>query len=131
MEFTNYLNQISESNNTTHEQWDFAIKSLLLLLAPIAPHITEELWELTGNQYSIHNQSIPSFDPILIEDKTTTLVIQVNGKVRDTIEISVETKKEKAEKIALSSEKIQPYLLDQTIIKIIYIPDKLINIVIK
>jgi len=131
MEFTNYLNQISESNNTTHEQWDFAIKSLLLLLAPIAPHITEELWELTGNQYSIHNQSIPSFDPILIEDKTTTLVIQVNGKVRDTIEISVETKKEKAEKIALSSEKIQPYLLDQTIIKIIYVPDKLINIVIK
>ena len=131
MEFTNYLNQISENNNATLEQWNFAIKSLLLLLAPIAPHITEELWELLGNQYSIHNQSIPSFDPILIEDKTTTLVIQVNGKVRDTIEISVETKKEKAEEIALSSEKIQPYLLDQTIIKIIYVPDKLINIVIK
>ncbi len=55
MEFTNYLNQISENNNATPEQWDFTIKSLLLLLAPIAPHITEELWELTGNQYSIHN----------------------------------------------------------------------------
>ena len=89
MEFTNYLNQISENNNATFDQWNFAIKSLLLLLAPIAPHITEELWELTGNQFSIHNQSVPSFNPKLIEDETTTLVIQVNGKVRDTIEVVI------------------------------------------
>ena len=131
MEFTNYLNQISENNNATPEQWDFAIKSLLLLLAPIAPHITEELWELTGNQYSIHNQSVPSFNPKLIEDETTTLVIQVNGKVRDTIEVGINTEKEKAEEIALSSEKIQPYLVNQAINRIIYVPDKLVNIVIK
>ena len=131
MEFTNYLNQISENNNATPEQWDFAIKSLLLLLAPIAPHITEELWELTGNQYSIHNQSVPSFNPKLIEDETTTLVIQVNGKVRDTIEVGINTEKEKAEEIALSSEKIQPYLVNQSINRIIYVPDKLVNIVIK
>ena len=130
MEFTNYLNQISENNNATPEQWNFAIKSLLLLLAPIAPHITEELWELLGNQYSIHNQSIPSFNPKLIEDETTTLVIQVNGKVRDTVEVGINTEKEKAEKIALSSDKIQPYLVNQTINRIIYVPDKLINIVI-
>tara|TARA_Y100000996_G_scaffold3039_1_gene2969 strand:- start:4796 stop:7258 length:2463 start_codon:yes stop_codon:yes gene_type:complete len=131
MEFTNYLNQISENNNATPEQWNFAIKSLLLLLAPIAPHITEELWELTGNQYSIHNQSVPSFNPKLIEDETTTLVIQVNGKVRDTIEVGINTEKEKAEEIALSSEKIQPYLVNQSINRIIYVPDKLVNIVIK
>ena len=130
MEFTNYLNQISENNNGTLEQWNFAIKSLLLLLAPIAPHITEELWELLGNQYSIHNQSIPSFNPKLIEDETTTLVIQVNGKVRDTVEVGINTEKEKAEEIALSSDKIQPYLVNQTINRIIYVPDKLINIVI-
>ena len=130
MEFTNYLNQISENNNATLEQWNFAIKSLLLLLAPIAPHITEELWELLGNQYSIHNQSIPSFNPKLIEDETTTLVIQVNGKVRDTVEVGINTEKEKAEEIALSSDKIQPYLVNQTINRIIYVPDKLINIVI-
>ena len=130
MEFTNYLNQISENNNATFDQWNFAIKSLLLLLAPIAPHITEELWELLGNQYSIHNQSIPSFNPILIEDETTTLVIQVNGKVRDTVEVGINTEKEKAEKIALSSDKIQPYLVNQTINRIIYVPDKLVNIVI-
>ncbi len=130
MEFTNYLNQISENNNATFDQWNFAIKSLLLLLAPIAPHITEELWELLGNQYSIHNQSIPSFNPKLIEDETTTLVIQVNGKVRDTVEVGINTEKEKAEKIALSSDKIQPYLVNQTINRIIYVPDKLVNIVI-
>ena len=131
MEFTNYLNQISENNDATLEQWNFAIKSLLLLLAPIAPHITEELWELLGNQYSIHNQSIPTFNSKLIEDETTTLVIQVNGKVRDTVEVGINTEKEKAEEIALSSDKIQPYLVNQTINRIIYVPDKLVNIVVK
>ncbi|MCK4963491.1 MAG: leucine--tRNA ligase, partial [Dehalococcoidia bacterium] len=85
MEFTNYLTKAKEGRSVANAAWQEAIDSLLLLLAPTAPHMAEELWERTGHAYSIHNQSFPSWDEDLVAAEQVTLVIQVNGKLRDRV----------------------------------------------
>ena len=81
MEFTNYLGKVQEGGTVSVSLWNEAITDLLLLLAPTAPHLTEELWERTGHTYSIHNQPWPKWDEELAKEEEVTLVIQVNGKV--------------------------------------------------
>lgn len=105
-------------------------ETLLKLLAPFAPLITEELWRQIGNKQSIHFQLWPKYDAKKLEKKTFLLVISVNGKVRDKIEADINIEKEEAEKLALSSEKIQKILSDQKVKKIIFVKNKLINFVV-
>ncbi len=105
-------------------------KYLLLLLAPFAPYITEELWHQIGNKNSIHNQKWPSYDKKLIKEETITLVIQVNGKVRDKIEAEPSIQEKEAHALAISREKIKNRILDKKVKKVIFVPGKLINIVI-
>ncbi|MCK5434409.1 MAG: class I tRNA ligase family protein, partial [Dehalococcoidales bacterium] len=85
MEFTNYLSRVKEAGNVSDSDWRGSIDALLLLLAPTAPHLAEELWQRTGHSYSIHNQSWPVWDKELAKDEEITLVVQVNGKLRDRI----------------------------------------------
>ncbi len=89
MEFTNYLAKVKEERSIAHDAWKETIKTLLLLQAPSVPHIAEELWERTGHPYSIHTQSFPSWDEKLVAEEQFTLVIQVNGKLRDRVEVPV------------------------------------------
>ncbi len=89
MEFTNYLAKIEEESNVSEATWKEAIKDLLLLLAPSAPHMTEELWTLTGYSYSIHNQQWPQWDEDLAREDEVPLIIQVNGKLRDKVTVPV------------------------------------------
>jgi leucyl-tRNA synthetase len=112
------------------------LKTLLLLLAPFAPHICEELWQihfvksLKSKVYSsIHFQPWPKYDPKLIKEEMITLVIQVNGKVRDKIEVEATISEEKAKELALSREKIKKWIGGKEIKKVIFVPGKLINIV--
>ncbi len=102
------------------------IEILLTLLAPFAPFISEELWK---GKESIHLQTWPSYDPALIVDEMVTVVVQINGKVRDKLEISRDISKEEIEKMALTNEKIQKYLGGKPADKIIYVPNKILNIV--
>jgi len=113
------------------------IKILLILLSPFAPHLTEELWQKyilqTSDfklQNSIHNQSWPKYDPKLIKEKKITLVLQVNGKVRDRIEVEADISEEEAKESALSREKIKKWVEGKKIKKVIFVPGKLINIVV-
>ncbi len=109
-----------------------AIETFLLLLAPFAPHITEELWQKLGNSFSIHQQSWPKFDSSLIKEEIVTIAIQINGKLRGTIELPAEDSKTQSivEEITRKDEKVKKYFEGVPIKKIIFVPEKLINIVI-
>ena len=102
------------------------------LLAPFAPHMAEEIWRnVLGNKTSIHREPWPEYDPQLLVSDTFTLVIQVNGRTRDTVEVPTGTAKEQAIEFALGSPRAKQYIgatkLNED--KIIYVPERLINIV--
>lgn len=106
------------------------IKRFLILLSPFAPHLAEELWQKLGYQKSIFEEKWPKPEPKLIKEEVITLVIQVNGKVRDKIEVETNISEEKAKDLAISREKIKNRILGKEIKKVIFVPGKLINIVV-
>jgi leucyl-tRNA synthetase len=105
-------------------------KILLTLLSPFAPFIAEELWEKLGHKESIFKERWPQYELELIKDEEIELVIQVNGKVRDKIKVSVDLSEDEAKKLATESEKIKTHLLGKEIKKVIFIKGRLINIVV-
>jgi len=107
------------------------IEAVLLLLAPFAPHVTEELWSGIGYKESIHKQSWPKLDENALAEDEVTIVLQVNGKVRDKIQVPAQISQEELENTILSSEKVKQHLEGKTVIKLITIPGKLANIVVK
>jgi leucyl-tRNA synthetase len=96
----------------------------------MAPHISDELWEQTGHGESIHKQEWPSWDAELAADDVVTLVVQVNGRVRDKIEVSASITEDEARGIALSSPRLSTYLDGKEVHKVIYVPGKLVNLVV-
>jgi len=129
MEFTNYLGKAREEGAVASDAFGEAIDSLMLMLAPSTPHLAEELWERTGHPYSIHSQAFPCWDEALAAEERVTLVIQVNGKVRDKVEVPVTISEDEARELALGREKIRAYLDDKKVNKVIYVPRRLVNIV--
>ncbi|HDQ71400.1 MAG TPA: leucine--tRNA ligase [Chloroflexi bacterium] len=130
MEFTNALQEAKTTAVYGTEAWDEAIETLLLLLAPGCPHLAEELWERTGRPYSIHQQAWPAFDPDLAAEEVITLVVQVNGKVRARIDAPADVTEEAAKEAALTDENVQRHLEGREIRKMIYVPGRLVNIVV-
>ena len=106
------------------------IEALLKMLAPLAPYITEEQWHRLGHDTSIHEERWPAFDPALAAHEQATMVIQVNGKVRDTIEVSVDIGEDEMKDLALGSEKIQAHLAGRAPTKVITKPPKLVSLVV-
>ncbi len=129
MEFTNYLARVREEKSATRDEWQEAIKALLLLLAPTTPHVAEELWTRTGQPYSIHNQLWPSWNEDMVRQEQFTLVIQVNGKLRDRAAVPTTITQAEAEGLALGKEKVKAHLRDRSILRVVYIPGRLVNIV--
>lgn len=107
-----------------------AVENFIILLSPFAPHLAEELWELLGHRQSIFLAKWPKFDEKLIREETFQLVIQINGKIKDRIEVSKDISKEEAKKISLAREKIKKQLDGKQLKKVIYVNGKLINLVI-
>ena len=91
------------------------------MLAPTAPHLAEELWAARGCEYSIHNQPFPTWDESLAADEEVTLVVQVNGKVRDRVTVSAAITEDEAKEVALSSERIRAFVKNGPR-KVIYVP---------
>ncbi|MDO8688080.1 MAG: leucine--tRNA ligase [Dehalococcoidales bacterium] len=131
MEFTNYLAKAKEAGVVSSTDWEESVKTLMLLLAPTAPHLAEELWQQTGHKYSLHNQSWPNWDEALAKEEETTLVIQVNGKLRDRITVQVSITEAEAKEQAMASEKVKPHLEGKKIINTIYVSGRLVNFVVK
>lgn len=106
-------------------------KTFLQLLAPFAPHLAEEIWmNVLGNKKSIHLEKWLKYDPKLIVDEKIKLVVQINGKTRDVIEVSVDLDEAKTKEVVLGLEKIKKYLAGKEIKKFIYIKNRLVNFVI-
>jgi leucyl-tRNA synthetase len=130
MELRNAIGDGQRRADVSREAWNEAVDTLLLLLAPIAPHITEELWQRRGHVYSIHQQPWPQWDDEIAREETVTLVVQVNGKVRAKVDVPVGIDNAEAERIALGAENIRRYLDGRQPKKVIVVPGRLVNIVI-
>jgi leucyl-tRNA synthetase len=102
----------------------------LQILAPFAPHLTEEIWAKLGHEESIFLSEWPEYDSELIKDEEINLVVQINGKVRDLLKVSADLTEEEVKKIALEREKIKMHIAGKEIRKIIYVKNKLISIVV-
>ena len=120
------VNALEKESNISHNTF----KILLTLLAPFAPHVTEELWQTVGEKQSIFLAAWPKYDAKKVVAETVKIAVQVNGKVRATIELSPEAREEDARAMALADTKVQTYLEGKTPRKIIYIPGKIVSIVV-
>ncbi len=130
MEFTNELYRYAQSDDGPHhDTLAFAIDSLLMVMAPMVPHICAELWEMRrgGN---IHTEQWPTADEAKLVLDTVTMVVQVNGKVRDRIEVAADIADAEAEALALASERVQQYLGGGEPRRVIARPPKLVNVVV-
>ncbi|MFC1770256.1 leucine--tRNA ligase [Candidatus Margulisiibacteriota bacterium] len=123
MEFLNFM-----YHHGTSEE---AVKALVLLLSPFAPFISEELWHALSNKKSVHLQEWPKYDEKLVIDEQITVVIQINGKVRDRLNVARDITQEQITDLAMGQEKIQKYLTDNQIVKSFYVPNKLLSLVVK
>ncbi len=129
MELANAIAQARENDIAESSAYGEAVDSLLLLLAPVAPHIAEELWERRGKPYSIHQHAWPVSDPALASADTIELPVQVDGKLRDRLQVPANTPAEEIERLALASERVQVYLGGRAPRRVIHIPGKLVNVV--
>ncbi|MCY3870557.1 MAG: leucine--tRNA ligase [Gemmatimonadetes bacterium] len=130
MTFSNGLSAVQNTPVVHTEAWKEAIETLVLLLAPITPHLSEELWSHIGGEYSVHQQNWPEWDENLARPATIEMPVQVNGKVRARMEVEVDAGQEEIESIALEQPNVQVHVQDQTPKKIIVIPNRLVNIVV-
>jgi len=109
----------------------FASENMVLLMAPIVPHFAEELWERMGNRNSIFRAKWPVYDEKLTVENDIEFVVQVGGKIRDRIKAGAGISQDEAEKMAMKSEKVGEWLKGKEVVKKIFVPDKLLNIVVK
>ena len=129
MEFSNTLNQAWQAGNVNVNVWRESIRGLVLMMAPITPFLAEELWSHVGGEYSVHQQPWPEWDEDLAADETITLVVQVNGRLRDRIEVPADVSEEDARSVALKSDRIRQFTEGKTVRRVIYVPGRLVNVV--
>jgi leucyl-tRNA synthetase len=129
MELTNELQRARDAGEADEATWHDAVERLLLLVAPICPHIAEELWERTGHEYSVHLQPWPEYDPALTVSDRVTIAVQVNGKVRDRIEVDADAGEDAVRSAAEATPRVAEQLAGHEIVKVIYVPGRLLNLV--
>lgn len=131
MEMVNSLYKFKESHGMqASETWRFTLESLLQILAPFAPHITEELWQELGHADTIHVNHWPKWDDKHLASDTMTIIVQVNGKLRAKLELPADTDKDAIEQAALADENVIKFTSNKPPKKVIYVQKKLVNIVI-
>jgi leucyl-tRNA synthetase len=128
MELTNHLYRVRE-RLVGSPAWEEALRSLILMLAPVAPHLAEELWERIGGPYSVHTQAWPTYDPELARTPEVTLVVQVDGRVRDRLTVPEDLPEAEARALALASERVRQHLNGRVVKDVVYVPGKVVNIV--
>ncbi len=132
MEYTNYLTKLRESGaEVDAAAWYEAMESFVLMLAPVVPHIAEELWQRLGKPYSVHTQRWPSFDSGLATEEQVEIAVQVNGKLRDRLTLLSDAPEDVARERAMASERVAAQVAGKEIVRVIYVPNRLLNIVVK
>lgn len=133
MELVNLLSKYNGSKKQVERNVPLlreATEKLVLLLSPFAPHLAEELWERLGHQESVYHHPWPDYDPELAKAPVITLIVQVNGRVRDRIEVPADLPEQQLKEIALASKKVASYTEGKEIEKVITVPGKLVNLVV-
>lgn len=133
-DMTTYKQNVIDKNDISSESkkvWHEVLEKVILLIAPFAPHVADELWSDLGNTALTFEQEWPTFDEKLTVENNFNLVLQINGKVRDMIPAQIGISKDDAEKLAFSSEKVQKFIDGKEVVKVIVVPNKLVNIVVK
>lgn len=131
MELTNDLYSLQPESDEDWRAFREIVELLIIMLNPFVPHITEELWEQLGNTPMLAEISWPQYDPKLAEEQLVTIVFQVNGKVRGTVEVPKGMPKEELEKMVLQHPNVKKWIDNKTVEKIIVVPDKIVNVVVK
>ncbi len=126
--FMEFVNLCQEDNRG--EVGKEVIEKTLILLSPFAPHLAEELWHTLGHPTSVFQEKWLKYDPKLIKEDMITLVVQINGKVRDEIEVKADISEKEIKRLTLEREKVRKWILDKEVKKVIFVPGRLINIVI-
>jgi leucyl-tRNA synthetase len=129
MELANTLQKYLQGGGERDEDWHFAVRTLVLLLNPMAPHVGEELWSRIGGQGLAADAAWPDYDPLAAAESDVTLVVQVAGKVRDRLTVPVGLSEKMALELALGSERVRGALDGHGPSKVVYVPDRLINLV--
>ena len=133
-DMTTYKQEVIDKDNISSESkkiWREVLEKTILLIAPFAPHVADELWAYLGNETFTFEEEWPKYDEELTKDHTFNLVIQVNGKVRDTVSAQIGISKDDAEKLAFESEKAKKFIDGKEVVKVIVVPNKLVNVVVK
>ncbi len=133
-DMTTYKQEVIDKNDVSAESkkiWKEVLDKVILLIAPFAPHIADELWEIIGNTTFTFEEEWPTFEEELTKEHKMNLVVQINGKIRETIPAKIGLPKEEYEKLAFDSEKIKKAVEGKEIVKVIVVPNKLVNIVVK
>ena len=125
------LNVMDELNPTESKVFSLCVEKIAQILAPFAPHLSEEIWSKLRHKESIFKSKWPVFDKDAIKKEEVTIVVQVNGKLRATINFPVNTSEEEVKKLALANEKIKNFTDNKKIVKTIFVPNKLINVVVE
>jgi leucyl-tRNA synthetase len=130
MELVNeiYKYKDKDYDNATMKQ---AIETILTLLAPFAPHMMEELWQILGHEESVHDLSWPTYDAAKTVRDVVEIVVQINGKVKERFTVEIKADKEVVEELVMGMDKIKKLIEGKEIKKFIYVPGKLVNIVVK
>ncbi|MBI4979069.1 MAG: leucine--tRNA ligase [Spirochaetes bacterium] len=131
MELLNALTDFKPVTDADKAVMREALSAYAVMLNPIAPHVTEELWSLMGNRDTITKAPWPAFDEALTKDNSFELVLQINGKLRDRVQAPVNISEDEAKKLAMENAKMKEHLKDKTVVKTIYVPRKLVNVVIR
>jgi len=131
MEFTNALSKYKNEKSKNKKFLTECLVDYIKLLAPLAPHFSEELWEKLGMKFSVFNEKYPDFDPNALVKDEVEIAIQVNGKIKDKIMVTSDLDEEEIKKVSLEPDKIKKELENKTLVRVIVIKGKLVNIVVK
>ena len=130
MELTNAIYGVLPLNGDTTGAFQEAVNAILILLSPFVPHVTEELWHQVGKESYLLNEPWPKFDPEAAKEEEITIVVQVNGKLRDRLSLPADIREEEVKEMAMEQGKVKKYLDGKSVRKVIYVPKKLLNIVV-
>lgn len=130
MEYVNELYKIKAASGFASSSWNFALTTLVQLMAPFTPHVSEELWGILGQEGSVHQSDWPVHDPKLLVQDTVNIVVQVNGKVRAQLAMPAGSSEDQVVEAAKQDQKVAGYMQGKTVKKTIYVPGKLVSFVV-